>query len=166
MMLFGDVIEKHLLAGRLLDYVLLLFHRFLSLSLFFQEKLVAFDQVVELKLQKFLSFDFAEWTLLLFKTSKVVRKVFVIKILETFSFQEPNGKPFKVNHALNTIKGRSGQSCCKYIPNTDDNTMATKMIPMTMRKSECFTSIGLLYWLTSMPSLKLFVTFFIIVIKK
>ena len=59
MMLFGDVIEKHLLAGRLLDYVLL-FHRFLSLSLFFQEKLVAFDQVVELKLQKFLSFDFAE----------------------------------------------------------------------------------------------------------
>ena len=62
MMLFGDVIEKHLLAGRLLDYVLLLFHRFLSLSLFFQEKLVAFDQVVELKLQKFLSFDFAEWT--------------------------------------------------------------------------------------------------------
>ena len=31
MMLFGDVIEKHLLAGRLLDYVLL-FHRFLILS--------------------------------------------------------------------------------------------------------------------------------------
>ena len=165
MMLFGDVIEKHLLAGRLLDYVLL-FHRFLSL--FSQEKLVAFDQVMELKLQKFLSFDFAEWTLLLFKTSKVVRKVFVIKIQETFSFQEPNGKPLKVNHALNTIKGvpSSGQSCCKYIPNTDDNTMPTKMITMTMRKSECFTSIGLLYWLTSMPSLKLFVTFFIIVIKK
>ena len=56
-LLFGNVIEKHLLAGRLLDYVLL-FHRFLSL--FSQEKLVAFDQVVELKLQKFLSFDFAE----------------------------------------------------------------------------------------------------------
>ena len=38
-------------------------------------------------------------------------------------------------------------------------TMMMIMMKIIVEKNEYFTSIGLLYWLTSMPSLQLFVRF-------